>query len=101
MTRRKRPRLTTPAPPSMTVTEANELAADLIVELTEHAGDPDAVGATLTRWLEAEDVRRLALICMATTQKVFADCLTHVPTDQAPPGALALTAPPEGAHREH
>ena len=93
MSRRKRPRLT--PPPMMTVTEANDLAADLIAELTEHAGDPDAVGATLTRWLDRLDVRRLGFVCMAAVQQVFADRLTRVPLDTMPPGALNLTAPPK------
>lgn len=96
MSRRKRPRLTRSAPPLMTVTEADHLAAVLIVELTEHIGDPDAVGATLMRWFEREDFRRLAFVCMAAVQQVFADCLTRVPLDALPPGALTLTNPTKG-----
>ena len=92
MTRRKRPRFTMP-PPMMTVTEANDLAADLIAELTEHAGDRRAVGACLLRWSEREDFRGLSLVCMAAVQQVFADRLTRVPLDTMPPGALNLTAP--------
>ena len=93
MTRRKRPRFTMPPPPMMTVTEANDLAADLIAELTEHAGDPGVVGACLLRRSEREDFRRLSLVCMAAVQQVFADCLTRVPVAQVPPGALTLTQP--------
>ena len=92
MSRRKRPRLT-PPPMMMTATEANDLAADLIAELTGHAGDPDAVGATLTRWLDRLDVRRLGFVCMAGVQQVFADRLTRVPLDAMPAGALNLTTP--------
>ena len=93
MSRRKRPRLTPPPQPMMTATEANDLAADLIAELTEHAGDPDAVGATLTRWLDRLDVRSLGFVCMAGVQQVFADRLTRVPLDAMPAGALNLTTP--------
>jgi len=97
MSRRKRPRFTMPMPPPMmTVTEANDLAADLIAELTEHAGDRRAVGACLLRWSDREDFRGLSLVCMAAVQQVFADCLTRV--DDVPPGAVALTTPTEGRH---
>ena len=92
MTRRKHPRFT-PPPPMMTVTEANDLAADLIAELTEHAGDRRAVGACLLRWSDREDFRGLSLVCMAAVQQVFADRLSRVPLDAMPAGALNLTTP--------
>ena len=92
---RRQPRPTPPrAIPLITTTEARALAADLIRELAQDAGDPDAVRAVLLRWLEAEDVPRLSLASMAALQLVFADCLTVV--DRVPSGALALTAPTEG-----
>lgn len=75
----------------LTTAQARHLAAELIRELTPHAGDPDAVRATLTRWLDVEDVARLSLICMAVVQTTFGACLSRVPLDQMPPGALALT----------
>jgi hypothetical protein len=95
MTRRNRrqQRPTLPrATPLITATEARELAADLIRELAQDAGDPAAVRATLLRWLETEDTGRLSLISMSAVQQVFADCLTRVA--QVPPGALSLDPPP-------
>lgn len=95
MTRRKRPRFTMPPPPPLTVTEANDLAADLILDLTERAGDADAVGACLTRWLEREDVRRLALVGLAALQATYAHRLTRVPLDTFQPDDLILATTPE------
>lgn len=80
-----------PLPP-LTTTQARDLAADLIRDLTPHAGDVDAVREVLFGWLETEDVARLSLICMAAVQTTFADCLTRVA--QVPPGALSLDPPP-------
>ena len=97
MTRRRRaPRPAAPEPPaapSMRIAEARALAADLIGDLTPHAGDPDAVRAVLLRWLDIEDTARLSMACMSAVQIMFADCLTRVPLDAMPPGALNLTAP--------
>ena len=92
MSRNRRNQRPTPprAIPLITTTEARNLAADLIRELAQHAGDPDAVRAALLRWLDTEGTGRLSLICMAAVQTTFADCLTRVPTDQVPPGALTL-----------
>jgi len=87
-----------PTPPELTraplsTTEARTLAADLIRELAQHAGDPDAVRAVLLRWLDTEGTARLSTACMSAVQIVFADCLTRVA--QVPPGALALEPPTE------
>jgi len=93
---RRRQRPTPPrATPLITTAQARTLAADLISDLTTHAGDPDAVRAVLLRWLDTEGTSRLSMACMAGLQIVFADCLTRVPTDQMPPGALALNPPTE------
>lgn len=90
---RRQQRPTPPAPtPLITTTEAHTLAAELIRELAQDAGDPDAVRAVLLRWLAMEDADRLALVCMSLTQQVFSDCLTKVA--QVPPGSLALDPPP-------
>ena len=102
MTRRRRaPRPTAPVAPRLSVADVRDLGADLVRDLAPHATDPDAVNAILRDWFAHEDVTRLGLISMAAVQLIFTDCLTPVPTDQAPPGALALTAPPEGDRREH
>lgn len=79
----------------LTTAQARDLAAELIRDLTPHAGDPDAVRAVLLEWLETEYVPRLSMACMSAVQQVFADCLFHVPVDQMPPGALALNPPTE------
>jgi len=80
-----------PPPPRITVSEANDLGADLILELTEDAGNPQAVGATLTRWLDREgDVFRLSLICMAALKATYADRLTRVHVDDLEHGDLTL-----------
>jgi len=93
---RRQPRPTPPrAIPLITTTEARDLAADLIRELAQHAGDPDAVRKVLLRWLDIEDTSRLSLASMAALQLVFADCLTRMPVDQIPAGALTLTPPTE------
>jgi hypothetical protein len=93
---RRQPRPTPPrAIPLITTTEARALAADLIRELAQHAGDPAAVTATLMRWTDTLDPPRMAGICMAATRLVFADCLSRVPVDQIPAGAVTLNPPPE------
>ena len=92
MSRRKRPNLTTPAPPRMTIAEANDLAAELILDLTPHAGNPRAVGKILDLWLDHEDdVFRLSLVCMAALKQTYADRLTRVPLDYLEPDDLTLT----------
>jgi len=98
MTRnRRQQRPTPPAPtPLITVAEARNLALGLVGDLTPHAGDPDAVRKVLLRWLAIEDPARLSMVCMAAVRLTYADCLTRVPIDQMPPGALALTPPTEG-----
>jgi len=99
--RRRAPRPTAPRAPRLSVGDVRDLGADLVRDLAPHATDPDAVNAVLRDWFAHEDVTRLGLICMAAVQLIFTDCLNPVPASEAPPGALALTAPPEGAHREH
>lgn len=84
------------APQPLTTAQARTLAAELIGDLTPHAGDPDAVRATLLAWLDREDTFRLSLVCMAVVQTTFADCLTRVPVDQISAGVLTLTQPTEG-----
>ena len=99
MSRNRRQQRPTPtrATPPITVAEARDLAAELIRELAQHAGDPAAVRATLRAWLEAEDVPRLSLIGLAVVQDVFSDCLTPVPVDEIPAGGLTLTPPERNA----
>jgi hypothetical protein len=92
---RRQQRPTVPATPLITTTEARDLAADLIRELAALAGDAAAVRATLLTWLDREGTSRLSLASMAALQLVFADCLTRMPVDQIPAGALTLTPPPE------
>jgi hypothetical protein len=90
--RQQRPTPPRATPALITTTEARDLAAELIRELAQHAGDPTAVRAALLRWLDIEDTARLALICMSAVQITYADCLTKVA--QVPPGALELDPPP-------
>jgi len=92
MSRNRRQQRPTPpsAAPLITTTEARALAADLIRELAQHAGDPDAVRAVLLRWLDAEGTSRLPMACMSAVQIIFADCLTRTPL-----GAWTLNPPPE------
>ena len=78
---------------ALTPAQARTLAADLIGDLTPHAGDPDAVRAVLLRWLETEDTARLSMACMSAVQIVFSDCLSRV--TEVPPGALTLEPPTE------
>ena len=94
--RNQRPTVPEPTRAPIGTTEARDLAADLIRELAQHAGDPDAVRAVLLAWLEAEGTSRLSLASMAALQLVFATCLTRVPVDQIPAGALTLNPPTEG-----
>ena len=94
MSRNRRQRPTPPTPtPLITTTEARDLAADLIRELAQHAGDAEQVRAVLLRWLETQDTYRLSLIGLAALEVTFSHCITVV--DEVPPGALALD-PPKG-----
>jgi len=78
----------------LTPDQERTLAAELIRDLTPHAGDPDAVRKVLLRWLDTEDVARMSMACVSAVQIVFADCLTRVA--EVPAGALALDPPPTG-----
>lgn len=92
-TRRPRPS-SVPARPRITVDEANELAEHLILDLAEHVGNPDAIGATLTQWLDREgDLFRFSLVVMAALQATYAEHLTRVPIGTVPPGSTILTTP--------
>lgn len=71
------------------------LADELLRALTPHAGDPDAVRRVLLAWTDTLDPTDLGLVCIRAVWRTFADCLTVVPVDQAPPGALALIPPQE------
>ena len=86
----------TPAPPQIDLDVIEALADDLLRGLTPHAGDHEAIRTTLTHWLDTLDAWPMALVCMKALQVTFRDCLTPVPADQAPPGALILTPPTEG-----
>lgn len=90
MSRNRRQQRPTPprATPLITITEARALAADLIGQLAQHAGDPDAIRAVLLAWLEAEDTARLSMVAMSAVQIMFADCLTRTPL-----GAWTLDPP--------
>ena len=95
MTRRKQPNLTTPTTPRLSIAEANELAAELISDLTPHAGNPRAVRQILNLWLDQDgEAWRMALVCMAALQQTYAERLTRVPLDFIEP--LDLTLSPKG-----
>jgi len=83
------------APQPLTTAQTRALATELIRDLTPHAGDPDAVRATLLAWLAREDTSRLSLISMSVVQQVFSSCLRRAPVDQIPAGALTLNPPTE------
>ena len=74
----------------MTTEQTRQLGRELVAELAQDAGDPEAVRAVLRAWLDREDVSRLAFASMAGLQLVFADCLTRTPI-----GAWTLNPPPE------
>jgi hypothetical protein len=81
--------------PWRTVAKTRLLAADLVTQLSATPGDSEAVTATLMRWTDTLDPPRMAGICMAATRLVFADCLSRVPVDSIPAGAVTLNPPPE------
>lgn len=81
----------TALPPPLTIEAANVLADDLIRQLADHIGDPDAISDTLLRWADTLGPERLALVCMAALQTTFRDCITEVPIADVPPGAHAFT----------
>lgn len=88
--RQQRPTVPEPTRAPIGTTEARDLAADLIRELAQHAGDPDAVRTVLLQWLTREDHDRLSMVAMSAVQIMFADCLTRTPL-----GAWTLNPPPE------
>ena len=99
MSRPRHHRLPTPPAPTrapISTTEIRELGRELVRELAAAAGEPDAVRAVLMARLDIEGSSRLALASMAGLHLVFSDCLTRVPVDQIPAGALTLTTPTEG-----
>ena len=85
----------TPDQAPLTLAQTRLLAADLVTQLSTTPGDSAAVTATLMRWTDTLDPPQMALICMAAVRLTFADCLSRVPVDQIPAGALTLTAPKE------
>ena len=95
MGRNRRHQRPTPTRPALTTEQIRDLGRELIVELAPHAGNPAAVRAVLLRWLAHEDVGRLSLISMSAVQQVFASCISRVPVDQIPAGAVTLNPPPE------
>ncbi len=81
----------------MTVERARTLAADLIGQLAENVGDPDAVTATLARWCDVLGPGPFGLVCMAAMQTTFTDWLHGVPAAEFPPGGVTLAAPRRSA----
>lgn len=79
-----------------------DLADELIRDLAQHAGDPDAVAAVLRDYLDRLDAHALLFVCAAATRRVFADCLTLTDRADWPTSGYALTPPtdePQEAHR--
>lgn len=72
------------------------VARALVAELVEHAGDPEAVDHAMRSWLDVLDHEALGIVAMVAVRDVFATCLTRVPADELPPGALVLAPPPNG-----
>lgn len=77
------------------VHEAYDHADDLLRELAQHYGDPDAIAAVGRRWLHELGARRLGLVSAAALRTVFAECLTEVPRSDAPAGSIEFTRPKE------
>lgn len=75
------------------VDRGRELAADMLRELTPHAGDSDQVDAVLTGYLDRLGHNHFSLVCMAAVQMTFTDCLTLTPLDSLPDERLALLPP--------
>lgn len=73
----------------------DELAVDLLRELTPLAGDPDAVREVLTGWLSRLGGRALGMVCARAVHLTFTECLTPTPLDQAQASRLAALIPPE------
>lgn len=80
--------------PPLTVTQATDLAGDLILSLAALAGDLEAVNAELRHWHDVLDTRDLARVCMAVVQMTFAECMAITPVEQLPPSQLVLVEPP-------
>jgi len=80
-------------PPALTREETHDHAAELLRALTEHAGDPPAVNATMLRWLDAHDVQQMSFISMAALALAFGECMHRRPLAEIPPGSLTVTPP--------
>ncbi len=91
--RSRKPRPPRTAPRPLTPLEAYDQAPTLVLELAGHAGDPRAVAVVLRSWLEEHGSRDATLIATAALALTFGESLTRVPTEQLPPGELAMTAP--------
>ena len=79
----------------MKLAHSHELGGDLLRRLSPLAGDSEAIEAELTRWLDLLGVPDLAQVLLAAVQRTFSECLTVVPLDDVPAGALTFHATQE------
>ena len=75
---------TTQTRPPLTVDQARELGDDLIRQLAEHIGDPDALNDVFRHWVGVLDADRFAMVCMVALQSTFTDCLVPIPLADLP-----------------
>lgn len=68
----------------LSVTEANDLARELVADLGSVPGDAGAVTEVLTDWLDDLGPDVMAFVCMAAVRLTFADCLrvADVPAEE-------------------
>lgn len=72
----------------MSAYTASELSEELLRDLAERVGEPEAVTAVLREWFEDIGAENLALVAVLALEAAFANCMTVVQPHEVTPGAI-------------
>ena len=72
----------------LSVDQALELGDELLRQLAQVIGDPEALDETFVRWLTVLEDDNFNRVCLASLRTLFHRCLTRV--DEVPAGHVAF-----------